>query len=51
MYDLPYLALNDDKRGCISVRQGDINGTAERIIELASDPERLRREGIEAKKA
>lgn len=51
MYDLPYLAVNDDKRGCFSVRQGDINGAAEKIIELASDPERLRREGKEAKKS
>lgn len=51
MYDLPYLAVNDDKRGCFSVRQGDINGAAERIIELVSDADRLNREGIEAKKS
>lgn len=51
MYDLPYLAVNDDKRGCFSVRQGDINGAAEKIVELALDPERLRMEGIEAKKS
>lgn len=51
MYDLPYLSVNDDKRGCFSVRQGDINSAAEKIIDLVSDPERLRREGIEAKKS
>lgn len=51
MYDLPYLAVNDDKRGCFSVRQGDIQGAAEKIIQLISDTERLHREGIEAKKS
>lgn len=51
MYDLPYLAVNDDKRGCFSVRQGDIHGAAEKIIQLVSDTERLHREGLEAKKS
>lgn len=51
MYDLPYLAVNDDKRGCFSVRQGDIQGAAEKIVNLVSDTERLHKEGLEAKKS
>lgn len=51
MYDLPYLAVNIDKRGCFSVGQGDIKGAAEKIIELALEPKTLRMEGIEAKKS
>lgn len=48
MYEIPFLELIEDQKGVYAVKQGDSDAAARCIVELFSDPERLRQEGEEA---
>ena len=51
MFDIPFLELVKDRKGLISVPQGDIDGMANALVELVKDPERRLQLGVEAKKS
>ena len=48
-YELPYLELLQDKKGVITVKQGDISGAAYAILKLVNDPALHHRLSVEAR--